>query len=45
MARPNREPRAHHASADERSRHTAFLAKIANPLWQRFVAVTERGSA
>ena len=45
LARPYREPRAHHATPAEVSRHAAFLAKIVNPLWQRLLAVTERGAA
>jgi len=45
LARPYREPRAHRASPADLSRHAAFVARIANPLWQRFVAVTERGPA
>jgi DNA polymerase-3 subunit epsilon len=45
LARPYREPRAHHASPAELSRHAAFVSKIANAVWHRFVAVTERGAA
>lgn len=45
LARPFRVARPHQASADERSRHARFVAKIANPLWQRFVGVSERGAA
>jgi len=41
-----REPRPHSASPAEVARHRAFLAKIANPLWERFFAPTsERGAA
>ena len=42
LARPYREPRAHFASDAELARHAGFLARIANPLWQRFTAFTER---
>lgn len=45
LARPYREPRAHHASPAEVTRHAQFLAKIVNPLWQRFLGATERGAA
>jgi DNA polymerase-3 subunit epsilon len=45
LARPYREPRAHHASDAELARHASFLARIANPLWQRFAALAERGTA
>ena len=45
-ARAIRPPRPHQASAAEVARHRAFLAKIANPLWERFFAPTsERGAA
>ena len=41
-----REARSHSASAEELERHRAFVAKIANPLWERFVEPTsERGAA
>ena len=41
-----REPRPHRASVEEEARHRAFMAKIANPLWERFFAPTsERGAA
>jgi DNA polymerase-3 subunit epsilon len=44
--RPRREPRPHSASPDETARHSAFVAKIINPLWARFIAPTsERGAA
>lgn len=44
--RPVRTPRPHHASADELGRHAAFMARIASPLWRRFVGPTsERGAA
>ena len=45
LAHPYREPRPHHASLAELARHGRFLARIANPLWQRFVGLTERGAA
>ena len=38
-----REPRAarpHHAAAEELERHRAFIAKLINPLWARFAAVS-----
>lgn len=41
-----REPRPHSAAPEEVARHRAFLAKIVNPLWDRFIAPTsERGAA
>ena len=40
-----RPARPHAASVMEVERHAGFLAKIANPLWRRFVAGTERGAA
>jgi DNA polymerase III subunit epsilon len=41
-----REPRPHVASPAEVARHRAFVAKIVNPLWERFFAPTsERGAA
>jgi DNA polymerase-3 subunit epsilon len=41
-----REARPHAASSEELARHRAFVAKIANPLWDRFVVPTsERGAA
>jgi DNA polymerase-3 subunit epsilon len=41
-----REPRPHHASPVELARHRSFLAKLVNPLWDRFIAPTsERGAA
>ena len=44
--RPVREPRPHAASPAELARHRSFLAKIVNPLWDRFLAPTsERGAA
>ena len=44
--RPVREPRPHFASPAELARHRSFLAKIVNPLWDRFLAPTsERGAA
>jgi DNA polymerase-3 subunit epsilon len=45
-ARNVREPRPHAAAPEEVARHRAFLAKIVNPLWDRFLAPTsERGAA
>ena len=44
LVRPFREPRAHYASPDEVARHSGFLARITNPLWQRFIGTTERGA-
>lgn len=35
-----REPRPHAPSAEEIERHRAFVAKIANPLWEPFIAPT-----
>ena len=44
--RPVRDPRPHAASLAELARHRSFLAKIVNPLWDRFLAPTsERGAA
>ena len=41
-----RPPRPHMAGPEEVARHRAFLAKIVNPLWDRFFAPTsERGTA
>jgi DNA polymerase-3 subunit epsilon len=41
-----RAPRPHSAAPEEVARHRAFLAKIVNPLWDRFFAPTsERGAA
>ena len=45
IVRPRREPRPHFASPAEVERHAGFLARIANPLWRRFLAPTERGAA
>lgn len=46
VGRPVREPRPHCATPAERARHRSFLAKIVNPLWDRFLAPTsERGTA
>ena len=46
VQRPIRAPRPHSASAEEVVRHRAFLAKIVNPLWDRFLTPTsERGAA
>lgn len=35
-----RKPRPHHPSTEEIERHRAFVAKIANPLWEPFLAPT-----
>lgn len=44
--RPVREPRPHAAAPEEVARHRAFVARIVNPLWDRFFAPTsERGAA
>ena len=41
-----REPRPHAATPEEVERHRAFVARIVNPLWDRFFAPTsERGAA
>jgi DNA polymerase-3 subunit epsilon len=41
-----RSPRPHSAAPEEIARHRAFLAKIVNPLWDRFFAPTsEHGTA
>ena len=42
LARPYRAPRPHQASLADLSRHAAFVARIAKPLWQRFALATER---
>ena len=34
--REPRIPRPHHAAVEELERHRAFIAKLANPLWERF---------
>ncbi len=45
-AGPVREPRPHEPTPAEVARHRSFLAKIVNPLWDRFLAPTsERGAA
>ena len=45
-AKVMREPRPHAASPIEVARHRAFIAKIVNPLWERFFEPTsERGAA
>lgn len=36
--RPFRAPRPHFASNSERERHRRFVAALANPLWERFLA-------
>lgn len=45
IERPVREPRPHSASDAELARHRAFMAKIANPLWDRFFTPTSERSA
>lgn len=46
VSRPVREPRPHAAAPEEVARHRAFVARIVNPLWDRFFAPTsERGAA
>ncbi len=37
--RQQRPARPHFASAEELERHRAFIARIANPLWERFVPI------
>jgi len=45
-ARIARAPRPHAAAPEEVLRHRAFMAKILNPLWDRWIAPTsERGAA
>ena len=45
-AGPVREPRPHAATPAEWARHRSFLARIVNPLWDRFTTPTsERGAA
>ena len=36
--REPRPPRPHSALAEELERHRAFIAKLVNPLWERFAA-------
>jgi len=46
VSRIARPPRHHAASPAELDRHRAFIAKVANPLWRRFLAPTsEQGTA
>ncbi len=40
VQRPFRAPRPHFASDAERDRHRRFIAALANPLWERFLAPT-----
>ena len=40
-----REPRPHSATPDECARHRAFLAKIANPLWDKYIDPTSECGA
>jgi DNA polymerase III subunit epsilon len=37
-ARPVRPPRPHAPSDEERTRHRGFIARLASPLWERFLA-------
>jgi DNA polymerase-3 subunit epsilon len=37
--REPRPPRAHAALAEELERHRAFIAKLVNPLWERFASI------
>jgi DNA polymerase III subunit epsilon len=37
--REPREPRPHFASAEELERHRAFIARMVNPLWERFAPI------
>jgi DNA polymerase-3 subunit epsilon len=39
IIREPRPPRPHAALAEELERHRAFIAKLVNPLWERFVSV------
>jgi len=39
IVREPRPPRPHAALAEELERHRAFIAKLVNPLWERFAAV------
>ena len=46
VVRPVRPARPHSATPAELARHRSFLAKIVNPLWDRFIAPTsEHGAA
>jgi len=46
VPRAVRPPRPHAAAPEEVARHRAFMAKIVNPLWDRFFGPTsERGAA
>ena len=38
IPRPVRPPRPHAPSAEERTRHRGFIARLASPLWERFLA-------
>ncbi|WP_037498658.1 DNA polymerase III subunit epsilon [Sphingomonas jaspsi] len=40
VERVRREPRPHHATAEEIERHRAFVASMTNPLWEPFLAPT-----
>jgi len=42
VARPVRPARPHQASEAERERHRGFIARIANPLWERFLSPTSQ---
>jgi DNA polymerase-3 subunit epsilon len=39
MVRELRPPRPHSALAEELERHRAFIAKLVNPLWERFASI------
>ena len=38
--REPRPPRPHHAAMEELERHRAFIAKLTNPLWTRFIGAS-----
>ena len=39
-SREARAPRPHHASVEELAQHRSFLARVLNPLWDRFAAIS-----
>jgi DNA polymerase-3 subunit epsilon len=39
-SREPRVPRPHHAKIEELERHRAFIAQLAKPLWERFLAAS-----
>ena len=43
VAREPRPARPHAALAEELERHRAFIAKLVNPLWERFAAIQSAG--